>query len=1099
MSDLARTLIRRNKVTRETSLDLGNCGLQEIPEEIAELEWLESLSLVESWHEWDGRKLVPRSSRNTGQRNRILTGVLPLTRLRRLRSLAIRGIADLAILSILTDLEVLFIRSTLLADLMPLNALTKLVSLSVRSRNISDVSALASLSNLRSLDLSTTRVADLMPLASLVHLQSLDVSRTLVTNLGPVVTLTDLRMLRASSTEVVDLAPLLELTKLQSLDFRDSQVADLTAVASLNGLEVLRLSSTPTADLTPLAALLNLRLLDVWHTRVTDLTPLRALTKLESLDVSSDSIRDLTPLALLTNLQSLHISANGVVDLTPLAGLTKLQALIVRSSQIVNLDPLVSLNELEVLDVSDTAVKDLTPVAKLANLKKLDVSRTQVADLSPLREKIARGHKVKWSSQLWREPGIYVEDCPLRNPPPEVVNQGNEAILNYFAERESSGVDHLYEAKLLLLGEGRSGKTSLLRRLYQPEMPLPSESETTKGIDIHHHEFALKNGRRFRLNVWDFGGQEIYHATHQFFLTRRSLYVLLDDTGKNQRVASDDGFKYWLDLIEVFAGRSPTLIFQNEKGGRSKAIDLAGIKGQYENVKDCHAGNLEQPHSADKLRTAIEFYAGALDHVGDELPVHWIRVRSDIEARAREVPYIDLAEYFTIYQRHMKFDRTRAQLLSRYLHDLGVFLHFQDDILLRRTIFLQNHWATEAVYRMLDDEAVKASSGRFNTADCERVWSESSYSDRHPELLALMQNFELCYALDESHWLAPQLLSPGKPRALLGWGRADDLVLRYHYDFLPRGMIARLTVRMHRFVLDPGLAWATGALLQRGSSSVLVELLANGREIDLRARGPESNVLLGVVAADLDLLNDSFRGLRNKVDKLIPCGCKRCRSESVPHFFQQKHLLQRKHDRRLNVECPNSYDQVSVLELLDGIRIDDLPEWAAKPASADQRPRRVRIFLASSSELKEDRDAFELYFRQRNDQLLDQGIVLEIVRWENFLDAMSETRLQDEYNAEIRACDVFIGLFFTKTGRFTEEEFDVAHRQFKETGKPRLYAFFKNSEVKTGSLRKDDLKSLWAFQEKLNLLGHFYTNYDNIEHLKRQFRDQLELLGPLSE
>lgn len=84
-------------------------------------------------------------------------------------------------------------------------------------------------------------------------------------------------------------------------------------------------------------------------------------------------------------------------------------------------------------------------------------------------------------------------------------------------------MDHLYEAKMLILGEGGAGKTSLLRRLYQPGWPLPMEQESTKGISIYRHEFPLKNGRRFRLNVWDFGGQEIYHATHQFFLTRRSL------------------------------------------------------------------------------------------------------------------------------------------------------------------------------------------------------------------------------------------------------------------------------------------------------------------------------------------------------------------------------------------------------------------------------------------------------------------------------------------------------------------------------------------------------------------------------------------------
>ena len=68
-------------------------------------------------------------------------------------------------------------------------------------------------------------------------------------------------------------------------------------------------------------------------------------------------------------------------------------------------------------------------------------------------------------------------------------------------------------------------------------------------------------------------------------------------------------------------------------------------------------------------------------------------MRADIEVRAREVPHIPVQEYFDIYSRHMHFDQSKALHLSRYLHDLGVFLHFRDDPLLARTVILQNEWA----------------------------------------------------------------------------------------------------------------------------------------------------------------------------------------------------------------------------------------------------------------------------------------------------------------------------------------------------------------------------------------------------------------------
>ncbi len=344
------------------------------------------------------------------------------------------------------------------------------------------------------------------------------------------------------------------------------------------------------------------------------------------------------------------------------------------------------------------------------------------------------------------------------------------------------------------------------------------------------------------------------------------------------------------------------------------------------------------------------------------------------------------------------------------------------------------------------------------------------------------------------------MLPAQKPAELSDWGKPEDLVLRYRYEFLPKGMISRLTVRLHRFVLNPQMAWISGGLFEREGTAALVEILPNGSEIEVRARGPEHKALLSVIAADLDALNESFQGLRDKVEKRIPCNCKACRVASSPEFFGQKRLLQRKEDRRFEMECPRSYEMVNVLELLDGIKLDKLPGWAKEEPRAKAEtptvaaPQTIRIFLASSSELEKDRDAFDLYFRQQNDQLRKQRIYLEIVRWEKFLDAMSETRLQDEYNKAVCNCDVFVSLFFTKAGKFTAEEFEVAFEEFKKNRKPLIYTFFKNAEIKTGSARRDELNSLWDFQEKLKELGHYHTIYENLEDLKLQFRDQLDII-----
>jgi uncharacterized membrane protein YeaQ/YmgE (transglycosylase-associated protein family) len=179
-----------------------------------------------------------------------------------------------------------------------------------------------------------------------------------------------------------------------------------------------------------------------------------------------------------------------------------------------------------------------------------------------------------------------------------------------------------------------------------------------------------------------------------------------------------------------------------------------------------------------------------------------------------------------------------------------------------------------------------------------------------------------------------------------------------------------------------------------------------------------------------------------------------------------------------------------------------VPKGKTTPGDLDRPPaptpvvppatRTIRIFLASSSELRKDRDAFDLRMRQLNDRLRNRGIYLKIVRWEHFLDAMSETRLQDEYNRAIRKCDVFVSLFFTKTGKYTEEEFTTAHDHFMSTGRPFIYTYFKNDSITTGKAREEDLNSLWKFERRLEELGHFPTYYKNIDQLHVKFGEQIE-------
>jgi len=149
--------------------------------------------------------------------------------------------------------------------------------------------------------------------------------------------------------------------------------------------------------------------------------------------------------------------------------------------------------------------------------------------------------------------------------------------------------------------------------------------------------------------------------------------------------------------------------------------------------------------------------------------------------------------------------------------------------------------------------------------------------------------------------------------------------------------------------------------------------------------------------------------------------------------------------------------------------------------------RKIRIFLASSGELKADREAFEIEINRKNKLLAEKEVFLHLDIWEDLSTMMSPTRSQDEYNKAIEAAGMFVLLAWNKVGRFTDEEFDVAYRLFKSNNKPAIFTWFKEPvDAPEPSLDK--------FKKKLAGMGHFPAFYKDAADLWVQFNKELERL-----
>ena len=69
----------------------------------------------------------------------------------------------------------------------------------------------------------------------------------------------------------------------------------------------------------------------------------------------------------------------------------------------------------------------------------------------------------------------------------------------------------------------------------------------------------------------------------------------------------------------------------------------------------------------------------------------------------------------------------------------------------------------------------------------------------------------------------------------------------------------------------------------------------------------------------------------------------------------------------------------------------------------------------------------------RNEVYRNKDISIKLIKWEYLEKSYNGLRKQDEYNEAVRSCDIFLGLFYTKAGEFSLEEFDIAIDQYNKT------------------------------------------------------------------
>ncbi|MDR1500907.1 MAG: hypothetical protein LBT43_00435 [Prevotella sp.] len=573
-------------------------------------------------------------------------------------------------------------------------------------------------------------------------------------------------------------------------------------------------------------------------------------------------------------------------------------------------DDIKKMKNLKRLILSDNKIEKISEdLAHLTKLKCLDLRNNQLTDIS---EKIANMASLE---------DLFLEENPFDLLPPEIVSRGIKAIRNFYKELEEK--DFLYEVKLLLVGQGRVGKTCISEAIVNDDYVL-NDSESTEGININRwiikkEDIASINPkiqRDFQFNIWDFGGQEIYHSTHQFFLTKRSIYLLVTESRKED---SHDDFFYWLNIIKLLGDKSPVIIVLNKCDQPTKELPINEFKENFSNIADFHKISLK-PNYKDNLNNfkhSLKTIATNLPHIGNPLPKVWVDIRIELENLKQEGRnYITESEYLDICRKHYRKEKS-ALFLSEYFHDLGVLLHFQQDIELKDTVILNHEWLTRGVYKILDDRKVIEQKGRFSTEDLKRIWHEDDYKYKIRELISLMKNrkFDLCFELPNGDYLAPRLLPVDEVEH--EWETSPrNSKFELRYKFMPKGILTRLIVKMNSDIYN-NRYWRYGVILKYDETTAFVREKYFENKITIELSGIHKREYLFNIRKTLKEIHKDYNKIQ--VREMIPCNCSHCKTVNTPEFYPFE-LLQRYELKGIGeIRCNASLEMVKVASLTSDI------------------------------------------------------------------------------------------------------------------------------------------------------------------------------------
>ena len=580
----------------------------------------------------------------------------------------------------------------------------------------------------------------------------------------------------------------------------------------------------------------------------------------------------------------------------------------------------------------------------------------------------------------------------LASPPADVI-KSNVSRIKSFLRGVYGGSRAVFKTKLMLVGIGGVGKTSV-GNVLRGKNHDDHGRVSTDGIDITPWDVVVDHnncprhrgrfqGKVLTLSLWDFAGQDEYYATHQFFLKPRAVYIVVWNVRSGMESSS---VEMWLDMIKTYAPQAPIIVV----GTRIDEVPMPGFdeekfKRRY-NITKFIGVSTTQNQNVDELREHVIEVALNESYMGESVKTQYLRLEEQV-ANQRKRHHVTRKE-----MRRMCYDSgitgpTQQDEAIAFHADLGTLVHFNDTRSQRsgldHLVILDTQWIIHVLACIITAQTGEyIIDGRFYHDKLGSIWPDKDdipqavsrkrrdklsklgamTDELRAQLLKMTGAMELIMEVksdtSDKRYMVPCLLSD-TPESLVYQEVSVICSVRtntphnwttfreWKFEFMPAGAFARVLYRIQDLADDDPVMWQSGIIMgSQTGHRAFIECSRVHRTMKASVRGSHPQSLLGKISDAVESLCqtyvDSNGGTTINMTTLIPCESSVRRGVENPHMFEVDASI-REAFAKPSVQClqnPTTFEEIPVNILMQSVTPKSLPELQfqqqAKEAAATE-------------------------------------------------------------------------------------------------------------------------------------------------------------------